>query len=193
MDRDGVGDTQQALLKLAHIATHLENRCREAVQRIDDSAHAMLHGAQRLGDGVEHFNLQAMAAIRQGAKTAVTDGAQAALVEVNRELETYASQARSAAGALGEQSRALNLAQRTLVWKGLLALAAGSLLIAGGSAYVARKSMQEIRRAEFSQAILQATQSGALTTCGKEQALCVKVGRKLRRADRNGDYVLVEP
>lgn len=193
MSGNHIEEAQQALLKLAHVASQIEGRCIDATQKLDASARSMLEGAQRLGDGVNHFNLQAMTAIRQGTQAAVTESAGTALTEMNRELEKYASLARAAASALGEQSQALSLAQRTLVWKGLLTLAAGSLLIAGGSAYVARKSMQEIRQAEFSQAILRATQSGALATCGKQEDLCVKMGPKPRRAGQHGEYVMVEP
>lgn len=193
MSGNHIEEAQQALLKLAHVANQIESRCIDSMKKLDASAQSMLHGAQQLGDGVEHFNHQAMTAIRHGTQAAVAEGARTALAEINRELEKYASQAKSAASALAAQSHALSLAQRTLVWKGLLALATGCLLIAGGSAYVARKSLQEIRRAEFSQAILQATESGSLTTCGKQQTLCVKIGAKPRRADQRGEYVMVEP
>jgi len=86
----------------------------------------------------------------------------------------------------------LTHAQRALVWKGLIALTIGSLLAAGGSAYVAWNSMREVRQAEFGTAILRATRSGALTACGEERALCVRVGRQSRRVGDRGEFLLVE-
>ena len=51
------------------------------------------------------------------------------------------------------------------------------------------RSQQEMKRAEFAQAILQATRSGAITMCGDE--VCVRVGNKPKRANADG-YVIAE-
>ena len=62
-------------------------------------------------------------------------------------------------------------------------LTIGSLLAAGGSSYIAWKSMREIRRAEFGQDILQATQSGAfafLTKPVDKQELLDQVQKALK-------------
>ena len=77
-----------------------------------------------------------------------------------------------------------------LVWNGLIALLVGSLLAAGGAAWIARDSMQKVAQAHFGQDILQAAQSGAITRCG--DLLCAKVGKKLQRYGKEGEYLLLQ-
>ncbi len=189
---DSIQETGQLLVKLAHVARQIEARSAEALHRIEASTGAMQQGVQRLDGGVEHFTRQAMQAISQGSQAAVAQGAQQALAQFDHQLQQSTGEARSAADTLREQSRTASQAQRALIWNGLIALTIGSLLAAGGSAFVAWNSMREVRRAEFSAAILRATQSGTLTTCGNELALCVKVGEKPRRAGARGEYLLIE-
>ncbi|MBB3179473.1 hypothetical protein [Variovorax sp. Sphag1AA] len=174
-----IHETQQLIVKLAHIAREIESRSMDALNRIEASSGAMQQGAQRLHGGAERFTQQAMQAISHGSQAAVAQGAQQALGQFNHQLQQSTSHALSAADTLREQSRTAGRAQHALVWKALIALAIGSLLAAGGSA-------------EFGTAILRATQSGTLTVCGKEPVLCVKVGEKSRRAGERGEYVLVE-
>ncbi|MBB3180273.1 hypothetical protein [Variovorax sp. Sphag1AA] len=187
-----IHETQQLIVKLAHIAREIESRSMDALNRIEASTGAMQQGVQRLHGGAERFTQQAMQAISNGSQAAVAQGAQQALGQFNQQLQQSTSHALSAADTLREQSRTVSRAQRALVWKALIALAIGSLLAAGGSAYVAWNSMREVRQAEFGTAILRATQSGTLTVCGKEQVLCVKAGEKPRRAGARGEYLLVE-
>jgi len=71
----------------------------------------------------------------------------------------------------------------------LLALFIGALLAVGGAGFVVWDSMREIKTAQFDQDILHATQTGALTRCG--EALCVKVGKQIKRYGNDGDYVLL--
>ncbi|MDM0104812.1 hypothetical protein QTH97_07700 [Variovorax sp. J22R24] len=178
------------LVKLAHIASQIEARSTDITRRIEVASGAMHQGLQRLDGGVDRFTREAMEAISHGSQAAVSEGARDALDGFNLKLAQAAGRAQGAADALGEQGRALTVAQQGLVWKGLVALTIGSLLAAGGSAYVAWASMREVRQAEFGTAILRATRSGALTSCG--EALCVKVGQKSRRAGARGEYVVVE-
>lgn len=192
MKTDSTEEAQQLLVKLAHLASQIEAGSADALRRIEAGAAAMHQGVQRLDDGVERFAQQAMQAISQGSQAAVAQGASQALEAFNHQLQQSASHAKWAADALGEQRRTLTHAQRTLVWKGLIALTLGSLLAAGGSAYVAWSSMREVRQAEFGTAILRATRSGALTACGEEQALCVRVGQKSRRVGARGEFLLVD-
>lgn len=190
MKTDNIEEVQQLLVKLAHLASQIEARNADAMRRIEFATGAMHQGVQRLDDGSGRFTQEAMQAISHGSQAAVSEGARQALEEFNGTLEQTTERAKWAADALGEQRRVLALAQRSLVWNGLIALTIGSLLAAGGSAYVAWTSMREVRQAEFGTAILRATRSGTLTACG--EALCVKVGQKARRAGARGEYVLVE-
>src|SRR3546814_6324153 len=86
--------------------------------------------------------------------------------DLDSQLQTGIQAAQRAALDMDEQCKRLARMQGGLVWKALVALTIGSLLAAGGSGYIAWKSMHEVRRAEFGQDILQATQSGVLTRCG---------------------------
>jgi hypothetical protein len=195
MNDDSTGslrDTRQLLVKLAHVASQIEAHSSAALQRIEASTGALDQGVQRLDGGVERFTRQAMQAISHGSQAAVEHGARQALEGFDLQLQQSTSHARTAADTLLARSRMVGLAQRALVWQGLAALSVGSLLAAGGSAYVAWHSMREVRQAEFGTAVLRATQSGVLTACGKGQALCVKVGEKPRRAGARGEYILLE-
>lgn len=192
MSKDNIQDVQQLLVKLAHIANQIEARSADSLRRIDASTSALNQGVQRLGGGAERFAQQATQAIGERAQTVIAQGASQALEQFNTQLKQCAGQVKWAADAMGEQSRVLTRAQNTLVWKGLIALTIGSLLAAGGSAFVAWKSMREIKQAEFSASILRATRSGTLTVCGQDSALCVRVGRKPRHAGAQNEYLLVE-
>src|SRR3546814_2586095 len=108
--------------------------------------------------------------------------------DLDSQLQTGIQAAQRAALDMDEQCKRLARMQGGLVWKALVALTIGSLLAAGGSGYIAWKSMHEVRRAEFGQDILQATQSGVLTRCG--DALCAKVGEQAMRYGSNEEYVL---
>src|SRR3546814_19428556 len=96
--------------------------------------------------------------------------------DLDSQLQTGIQAAQRAALDMDEQCKRLARMQGGLVWKALVALTIGSLLAAGGSGYIAWKSMHEVRRAAFGQDILQATQSGVLTRCG--DALFEKVGEE---------------
>src|SRR3546814_3334982 len=98
----------------------------------------------------------------------VTQGTAQALGELDSQLQTGIQAAQRAALDMDEQRKRLVRMQGGLVWKALVALTIGSLLAAGGSGYIAWKSMHEVRRAEFGQDILQATQSGVLTRRSEE-------------------------
>src|SRR6185312_7433604 len=52
-----------------------------------------------------------------------------------------------AAQAMDEQRKGLAAARRSLLWIGAMALLIGSLLAAGGTAWIAHRSMQEIAQA----------------------------------------------
>ena len=91
---------------------------------------------------------------------------------------------------MDEQRRGLTAARRSLVWNGMIALLIGSLLSAGGAAWIAHRSMQQMAQAHFGREILQATQRGAITRCG--DSLCAKVGRKPQRYGKDGQYLLLQ-
>lgn len=187
---DDVEAVRQALTKLMAIADRLETRNMQTVHRIEAATAALDQGASRLNGSGERFAQSALQVIGNNAQQAVTQGAEQALSEFRQQLQQSANSGLSAANAMNEQCRGLASARRTLVWNGMIALLIGSLLAAGGAAWVAHRSMQEMAQAHFGQDILQATQRGAITRCG--DSLCVKVGKKPQRYGADGQYLLLQ-
>ncbi|MEP7185209.1 MAG: hypothetical protein ABI767_05160, partial [Rhodanobacter sp.] len=133
---------------------------------------------------------RALQLIGTGAQQSIVQGTQQATSQVRQQLERTASNAQAAAQAMEREARLLTGARRSLIWNGLLALLVGSLLAAGGAAWIAQKSMQEVAQAHFAKDILEATQSGAITRCG--DTLCIRVGKKPKRFGAQGEYVLLK-
>jgi len=187
---DDVEMVRQSLAKLLAIADRLDARNLQTVQALEAASVAIDRGVSRLDAGGEHFAQSALGVIDHQARQGVTQAATEALASFRQQLQQSADIAHSAARAMDEQRHGLTTARRTLVWNGLLALLLGSLLAAGGAAWVAHRSMQELAQAHFGQNILQATQRGTITRCG--DALCVKVGKKPLRYGEAGQYVLLQ-
>jgi hypothetical protein len=187
---DEVDAVRQALIKLMAIADRLETRNAQTMERIEAATAALDHGVVRLDGSGERFATSALQVIGNNAQQTVTQGAAQALAEFRRDLQQSADSARSAANAMNQQSRGLTAARRGLVWNGMIALLMGSSLAAGGAAWVAHRSMQEVAQAHFGQDILQATQRGAITRC--DDALCARVGKKPQRYGKDGRYLLLQ-
>lgn len=188
-NQDGIDALKQSLLKLATIANQLDARSMRAVQQVEASTESLDQGMQRLESGATRLASEALQVIGEQARQTVAQGTAQAMGELDAQLQAGIQAAQRAALDMDEQRKRLARAQGGLVWKALVALTIGSLLAAGGSGYIAWKSMREIRRAEFGQDILQATRSGVLTRCG--DALCAKVGGQPERYGSDGEYVLL--
>lgn len=187
---DDVEVVSLALVKLLAIADRLEARNLQTMQGIEAASAALDQGVITLDSGGEQFARSALQLIGTSAQQAMADGAGHAIDEFRQKLQQSAVAAQAAVQAMEDQRKGLNAARRTLVWNGLLALLVGSLLAAGGAAWIAKRSMQEIAQAEFGQDVLQATQRGDITRCGK--SLCVKVGQKTQRYGKEREYVLLQ-
>ncbi|SDQ86842.1 hypothetical protein [Pseudoxanthomonas sp. CF125] len=185
-------EVKKLLVKLAAIANQIDARSVEAVRRIEGSAAALDQGRQRFNASAEQFVGQAVRSIGEQAHDVIVQGTGQAVRQFNAQLQQSAASAKSSAETMREQHNLLARAQSMLVWKGLIALIIGSLLAAGGSSYLVWKNMRELKRAEFGADILHATQSGSLTRCGKDNALCAKVGKSPKRAGMQGEYLLLE-
>lgn len=180
---------KQSLIKLATIANQLDARSAQATRQVEASADALDLSVSRLESGAARFAKEALQLIGEQARQTVAQGVAQALGEFNAQLQTSTHAAQRAAQGMEEQRKGLNHVQRVLVWKGLAALVIGSILAAGGSGFIAWKSMREIRRAEFGQDILRASQNGVLTRC--DGTLCAKVGDQAARYGKNDEYVLL--
>lgn len=190
-NQDGLDALKQSLLKLATIANHLDARNAQAVQQVEASTESLDRSMHRLESGAKRLADEALQVIGEQARQTVAQGAAQAMSELDAQLQAGIQAAQRAVLDMDEQRKRLARAQGGLVWKALVALAIGSLLAAGGSGYIAWKNMREVRRAEFGQDILQATQSGVLTRCG--DALCAKVGKQAVRYGSDEEYVLLVP
>jgi hypothetical protein len=175
---------------VAAIVERLESRSDRAVQQIEGGVAILDQGTRRLNGSGQHFASEALRLIGAHAHEALSQSVARAAGEFEQQLHRSANTAKWATDALAEQRRLLTAAQTALVWKGLIALAVGSLLAVVGCWFYVRHSLREVERAEFSTDILRATQTGVLTPCG-DGALCIKVGRKPRRAGKEGEYMVL--
>lgn len=187
--QDDLDALKQSLLKLATIANQLDARSAQAVQQIETCRETLELGVHRLESDAARLAGDALRIVREQAAQMVAQGTAQALSELDTHLQAGIHAAQRTALDMDGQRRRLARAQGGLVWKALAALMIGSLLAAGGSAYIAWKSMRDLQRAEFGQDILHATRNGMLTRCG--DALCAKVGQQARRYGSNGEYVLL--
>src|SRR3546814_1597064 len=94
----------------------------------------------RLESGATRVASDALQVIREQARQAVTQGTAQALGELDSQLQAGIQAAQRAALDMDEQRKRLARMQGGLVWKALVALTIGSLLAAGGSGYIDRKS-----------------------------------------------------
>ncbi len=189
-DTTDVEAAKQTLVKLMAIADRLDARNLKTAQQLEAAVTALDHGAARLGQGADTFAQRALQLIGTGAQQSIVQGTQQAAAHLSHQLDHTASNARAAAETMEQEARLLTGVRRSLVWNGLIALLVGSLLAAGGAAWIAQKSMQEVAQAHFAKDILEATRTGAVTRCG--DLLCARVGNKLRRYGSKGEYVLLE-
>lgn len=181
---------REALAKLLAIADRLDARNLQTMQRLEVAGVALDQGVTRLDAGGEHFAKSALQLIGDHAQQCIAHGAAEAVATFQAQMQQCVDTAQAAAHAMEEQRKGLAVARRTLVWNGLIALLLGSLLAAGGAAWIAHRSVQKIARAHFGQDILQATQRGVITRCG--DSLCAKVGRKPQRYGEGGEYLLLQ-
>lgn len=187
---EDVEATKQALVKLMAIADRLDTRNRQTAQQLETAVAALDQSASRLSQGGEAFAQRALQAIGTGAQQSIAQGTGQAVTQLRQQLLQSANSAHGAAQAMEREGKSLASARRTLLWNGLIALLVGSVLAAGGSAWIAHKSMQEVAQAQFAKDILDATRSGAITRCG--DALCARVGKKPRRYGAQDEYVLLQ-
>jgi hypothetical protein len=193
MDSDRSVDIQtvkETLVKLLAIADRMDARNLQTVQRIEQAAVALDQGINRLDGGGERFATTALSIIHNEARDSIEQGAKQALDAFEQRLLNSAGIAGSAAQAMDMQRKSLTTARRTLVWNALAALLVGSLIAAGGAAWTAHRTMQEMAQAHFERDILQATQNGSITRCG--DSLCTRVGKKPQRYGNNADYVFLQ-
>jgi hypothetical protein len=181
---------QDLALKLSAVADMLDQRSQLAMQ-------SAAQGGQQLQDLAQGFNQQGqqmadsvMAAISANAKQSIEQGTAESLQQLRQQLRQASESAVQSAKLISDQAQALQSAQKKILWKASLALLVGSLLAAGGTAFIAWRSLQQFKRADFAEDVLEATRSGAITRCG--DALCARVGEKPSKFGIRGEYVLLD-
>lgn len=189
MDGIEVEALEQLVLQLATIAQQLDRRSELAVARVDASTTALEQELHALSHGSERFVREATRTLGEEARQALAQGTGSAIAALNRQLQASADVARRAATAMEEQRRRLIATRRTLAWQAATALLVGSLLAVGVAGYTSWSAVRQVRSAQFTEDIVHATRSGALTRCGS--ALCVKAQEPMRRYDKNPAYVLI--
>lgn len=182
---------QDLALKLAAVADMLDQRSGQAVQTAEQGAQQLRSTADTLARQHQQMTEQALAAIGGQAKQSIERGTAEALDQLRQQLRMASESAGQSARTIAEQAQALRSAQQGLVWKAGAALLAGAVLAAGGSAFIAWRSLQQLERAEFAGDVLEATRTGAITRCA--DALCVRVGERPKKFGVRGEYVLLEP
>ena len=193
MDGDRIDEVKELLLKLAVIAEQVDARSRGALQRIEAGAATLDRSAQQWNADASQFAQHALATIGVQTRETVAEGSRQALANLDAQLRRSAESANWAAEALAEQRKLLTLAQRGLVWKGLLALLLGSLLAAGVSGYLLWRAAQAQAQPPLGAELSQAVRSGALVRCSDGHALCVRIGRHPQRSGSQGEYLVVQP
>ncbi len=183
-------EAKQTLIKLMAIADRLDARNLKTAQQLEAAVASLDHGVVRLDKGADAFAQRALQIIGAGAQQSILQGTQQASEQVRHQLVLATGSAQAAAQAMDREANRLTGARRSLLWNGLLALLVGSLLAAGGAAWIAQKSMQEVAQANFAKDILDATHAGVITRCGER--LCARVGKAAQRYGAKGEYVLLQ-
>lgn len=181
---------KQTLIEAADLAGRLDVRSDQATRRVEAAAVTLEQSARHLSEGGERFAGDALRVIGTQVQQAIGQATAQTAGEFQREMRLCVQAAQQATQALSAQSAQLTAAQKTLVWKGLVALAAGAVLTVVGCGFYVRHSLKEVEDAQFAKDILRATQTGVLTPCG-DGALCIKMGAKPKRAGRDGEYVVL--
>jgi len=181
-------EVQKQLLAQANILIERQRQENAHLrQQSAQAAAALQQAAQRLETGGTRLGQDALQVIGAQGRRVLTESTRETLGELNQQVERTTEKLTWAEKVAGEQSLQLSRVQTTLVWKSLLVLGLGSLLLAGSSVYVAWDRMRVVKQADFGQDILQATRTGAISRCG--DALCVRVGKNPERY--SSEYVLL--
>ncbi len=181
---------QDLALKLAVVAEMLDQRSQQAVHAAAEGAQQLHYAAQGLNQQGQQMANVVVETLSAQAKQSIEHGAAESLEHLRQELRKASESAALSAKLISDQSKALQSSQKQILWKASLALLVGSLLAAGGTAFIAWRSLQQFKRADFAEDVLEATRSGAITRCG--DALCARVGEKPNKFGPKGEYVLLE-
>lgn len=177
-------------IRIAALVDALESRSLNAVQAVSDSGERLDHTARQLSNNLQRLAQDVTRTVAAETSTAMAKGMQQAFKPFAENLQQWADSSSQTAETLREQHEALRRVQRGLMWRSATALLLGTALAVGASGFMLWKSQQTMQEAQFSESILRATQTGAITQC--EGQLCIRVPRGAPRFSRNNDFVLLQ-
>ena len=181
---------RQLAVRLVAISELLEQRSEHAVQRVDASAAQLEHASRLMGVNGEKITQDLVDALRQQGATAIRQGVGGAIAQCLTTFKTAEAEAARAAAEWSVQRRQLASSQRRVLWGSATALIVGSLLSVGGSAWVVREHVRQLKQVQFGEDLLAATRTGAITRCGEN--LCVRAAKTPVRYGASGEYVVVK-
>jgi hypothetical protein len=191
MNYELLDDTKELVLKLAAIAGQIDQRNRAGTQQIENGVQSLNDTARRLHDGADQFASAVVQQVGAQVQSVVAERSAAALDRFNEQLRASTGRVQWAAEALAEQRKLLSAAQRTLVFKGLLALLIGSVLAAATGSYLLWQVRHLGGDPALTADIRQAVASGALTRCNQDQ-LCARTAVANRDSKQpRHQYVIV--
>ncbi|MGY0505524.1 hypothetical protein [Luteimonas sp. e5] len=183
-------ELQELALRLGAFTQALEERAARISGELERTGESMAKSAQDIESRMQRLSHDVIDTVRREGRGAVSQGLQEGMAPGIERLQQTVGSLHQASQTLHEQVKGLQASQRSIGMLAGAALIIGALLAAGGSSYLVWKNHQELKRAEFSRQILDASRSGSLSQCGER--LCVRVGPEAKRFDANADYILVD-
>lgn len=184
-------EVKELVVKLATITGRIDQRNREALQRVEGGVRLLDTATQRLQDGANQFAQAVMQSVGRQVQTVVAECSVQALDRFNEQLQVSVGHVKWATEAMTEQRKLLSATQRALVWKGLIALLIGSVLAAAAGGYLFWQARQLGGESAFDANVRQALQSGASASCNGYE-LCARTIPARRGGNRaQSNYVIV--
>lgn len=185
-------ESKQLLLKLLALADRMEQRDAHVIQQLAQQTSGLQITTQEVRENGRKFADEVLDVLRSQGREAIGAGIGQAMAEGSRQLQQSVTQVARASEEVRASASALSKQRNLWLWTAPIALVIGSLLAAGGSSWWVWRNAAELKRTEFSQDILQATRTGALTRCGDGSQLCVRVGADAKRYGSEGEYILLQ-
>lgn len=183
-------DLQELALRLSAFVEMLEKQATSVADDMAQSGQTMTRSARDIAGQVQQLSQSVVSTVRIESRGAVEAGTREGIAPALEQLQQTIRTLQGSSQSLHAQTKAMQGAQRNMMWLASLALLLGSALAAGGSSYLVWKNQQELKRGEFGRDILDASRSGALNRCG--DALCARVGSNPQYYGKNGEYVLLK-
>lgn len=185
--------TQMQKKLLEQSALLIESQKRENAQLQSQLAQAtatLQQAARQLEGGGQRFGHDALKIIGESSRKVLTENAAQAMGQVHQQAETTAKRLTSAADAARKQSKQLNRAQTTMVWKSLGFMTIGAVLVVAGTSLWAWSSGQEAQRNRVEAELGRRISQSDIVKCGA--GLCANVDAKAARVGDKNQYVPIK-